>query len=245
MNLGTPIAVGNTAKVYRCENKAVKVFRNHLPDTEAEKEAIKQQHAYACGLPVPEVQEVTEIAGKQAIIMEFIEGTTLGDLLVNNKKEAEFYMKLSVELHQAIHQVKTDAIESMPEKLCRQISSAPLLEDKQKAVLINKVESNSYDSRLCHGDYHLFNLVMSGNRVSIIDWVDASAGDIRADVYRSYLLYSQLSEEWADLYLRLYCKQSGLLKEEILQWGPIIAAARLSEHVPAENTERLLKIINV
>ena len=56
---------------------------------------------------------------------------------------------------------------------------------------------------------------MADNKVVVIDWVDSSAGDIRADVYRTYLLYSQLSIELADLYLRLYCEKSGLLRSEI------------------------------
>ena len=70
----------------------------------------------------------------------------------------------------------------------------------------------TYENRLCHGDFHLLNLIMSDDKVTIIDWVDASAGDIRADVCRTYLLYSELSTEVAELYLRLYCEKSGLRK---------------------------------
>ena len=33
-------------------------------------------------------------------------------------------------------------------------------------------------------DFHPFNLIMSNNNVKIIDWVDASSGDIRADLFR-------------------------------------------------------------
>ncbi len=102
----------------------------------------------------------------------------------------------------------------------------------------------SYTSRLCHGDFHLFNLIMSENNVTIIDWVDASSGDIRADICRAYLLYSQFSMELADQYLRLYSDKSGLAKEDIFQWAPIIAGARLSEIVCTEKNERLIEIIN-
>jgi hypothetical protein len=85
---------------------------------------------------------------------------------------------------------------------------------------------------------------MSNDKVTIIDWVDASAGDIRADVCRTYLLYSDLSAEVAELYLRLYCEKSGLPKDEILQWIPILAGARLAENVSAERAERLSGIVN-
>ena len=102
----------------------------------------------------------------------------------------------------------------------------------------------TFDEKLCHGDFHFFNLIMSDHKVTIIDWVDASAGDIRADVYRTYLLYSQFLVELADMYMRLYCEKSGLSKDEIFQWAPIIAAARLSECVSSEKPERLLEIVN-
>lgn len=244
MKLGDPIAIGNTAKIYLYENKVVKIFNDYLPDTEAPYEANKQKFAYACGLSVPKVLDVTKIDGKQAIIMEYINGKTLGDLLTENRKKAEYYMKISIEIQRKIHKIRTDSLEPMTEKLCRQIKSVDYLDEKQKSYLINKLESMTFEKRLCHGDFHLFNLIMSNSKVTIVDWVDSSAGDIRADVYRTYLLYLQFSEELAEMYLRLYCEKSGLSKNNIFQWAPIIAAARLSENVSTEKTERLLEIIN-
>ena len=55
MNLGTPIAVGNTAQIFLYENKIVKVFNDYLPHTEATYEANKQKYADSCGLSVPKI----------------------------------------------------------------------------------------------------------------------------------------------------------------------------------------------
>ena len=244
MKLGDPIAIGNTAKIYLYDNKVVKIFNDYLPDTEALYEANKQKFAYSCGLSVPKVLDVTMIDGKQAIIMEYINGKTLGDLLFENMKKAEYYMSISIEVQQKIHLIRTNSLEPMTEKLCRQIKSVDNLDERQKLYLIQKLESMTFEKRLCHGDFHLFNLIMSNNKVTIVDWVDSSAGDIRADVYRTYLLYLQFSEELAEMYLRLYCEKSGLSKNNIFQWAPIIAAARLSENVSTDKKERLLDIIN-
>lgn len=244
MNLGNPLAKGNTAKIYLHENRIVKVFNDNLPDTESSNEANKQRFAYSVGLPVPKVFDVTKIDGKQAVVMEYIEGKTVGDLLFENREHAEYYMGISVDMQREIHQIHADSLEPMARKLRRQLESAPHLDERHKDKLLQKLDSMKYESRLCHGDYHLFNLIMSDDKVKIIDWVDASAGDIRADVCRTYLLYSQASAELADLYLRLYCEKSGLLKDAILQWSPIIAGARLAENVSSESTERLLDIIN-
>ena len=76
MNLGNPIAKGNTAEIYLTDDKVVKLFKDYLPDTESMNEA-KQKYAYSCGLPVPNVFEVKKIQNRQAIIMEHVKGTTL------------------------------------------------------------------------------------------------------------------------------------------------------------------------
>ncbi|WP_394174223.1 aminoglycoside phosphotransferase family protein [Guptibacillus hwajinpoensis] len=242
--LGLPIAVGNTAQIYLFENMVVKVFNDKLPDTVIMKEADKQEFAYSCGLHVPKIVNVANFDGKQAIIMEYIQGETIGDLITKNQDQTEYYMDLSVEIQQEIHQNEAQSIEFMSDKLSRQIENAPYLEKKRKWILIEKLNSMTFEKRLCHGDYHLFNLIKSGEKVTIIDWVDASAGDIRADVYRTYLLYSQFSIKLAEMYLHLYCQKSGLSKEEIFEWAPIIAAARMSEWVSSERMDRLLHIAN-
>ncbi|MFJ7826591.1 aminoglycoside phosphotransferase family protein [Psychrobacillus sp. NPDC096623] len=244
MILGNPIATGNTAKIYLSDNKIVKVYNDFLPDTESINEAKKQKFAYSCGLSVPKILEVTKINGEQAIIMEYVKGETLGDLMLKDKEQAEYYLNVSVDMQFEIHSKIPDAIEPMYDKLYRQIETVNKLDKRQKSYLLKRLESFTYENRLCHGDFHLFNLIMTDNRVVVIDWVDSSAGDIRADIYRTYLLYSQFSSELADMYLRLYCERSGLLRSEVFQWAPIIAGARLSESVSSENSERLMKIIN-
>ncbi|MDM5462593.1 MULTISPECIES: phosphotransferase family protein [Bacillus cereus group] len=232
MNLGNPIAKGNTAEIYLCDNKVVKLFKECLPNTESLYEAQKQKYAYSCGLHVPKVFEVTEIQGRQAIIMEYVEGESVGELLLNNLSKAEHFISICVSIQQKIHaiSVSPDEIEPMKERLYRQINSVHNLDEKQKGNILKRLDSIIFEPRLCHGDFHPFNLIMSNDAMKIIDWVDASSGDIRADVFRTYLLYSQNSVELAEMYLHIYCKKTGLLRDEIFQWAPIISAARLAEN---------------
>ncbi|KRG11069.1 phosphotransferase family protein [Lederbergia galactosidilytica] len=244
MNLGAPIAVGNTAEIYLCDNKIIKVFKDFLPPTESLYEANKQKYVYSCGLPVPKILNVTEIAGKQAIIMEYVEGKTIGDLLLKNMERTEYFINISVEIQQNIHAHVADSLEPMSEQLIRKIQASSFLDNKHKSLLTKKLNGIKYEERLCHGDYHLFNLIQAIHDVVIIDWVDSSAGDIRADVCHTYLLYSQFSEKLAEMYLQIYCKKSGLLKDEIMQWAPIIAGAKLSENMPSENVKRFLEIVH-
>ncbi|WP_417898047.1 aminoglycoside phosphotransferase family protein [Bacillus haimaensis] len=239
-----PIATGNTAVIYLQENNAIKIFRDHLPASAPMNEANKQQLAYDSGLRVPKVLEVTKVEGRHALVMEYVNGKTLGQLVTENRERLEYYMGLSVDIQREIHSKKIDSLEPMKEKLVRQIQSVGCLDAEVKAALLEKIGSMTFESRLCHGDYHLYNLIQTDDGVAIIDWVDASSGDIRADVYRSYLLYSQVSEELAQMYVKLYCEKSGLVKEEIFAWAPIVAAARLAENVATEDVGRLMGIVN-
>uniref|UniRef100_UPI0034D69380 aminoglycoside phosphotransferase family protein n=1 Tax=Bacillus wiedmannii TaxID=1890302 RepID=UPI0034D69380 len=197
-------------------------------------------------LHVPKVFEVTEIQGRQAIIMEYVEGESVGELLLNNLNKAEHYINICVNEQKKIHaiRVNTDEIESMGERLERQIKSVHKLDEKQKESILNKLHSIKFEPRLCHGDFHPFNLILSEKNVSIIDWVDACSGDIRADVFRTYLLYAQSHIELAEMYLQIYCRNTDLTRDEIFQWAPIIIAARFSEKVSPQNELYVNRLLN-
>ncbi|ART75409.1 aminoglycoside phosphotransferase [Sutcliffiella horikoshii] len=244
MNLGEPIASGNTANIYFYENTIIKIFKDHLPDTEPEYEARKQRVAYGSGLRVPNIIDVKKVNGKQAIIMEYVDGKTLGELVTENMAQVESFLQKSVDIQIDIHTVLAESLEPMRNKLHRQIEAVEGLDEQVKTSLLMKLESMDVENRLCHGDFHLYNLIKSGEEVFIIDWVDASAGDPRTDVCRTYILYTQVSVEMAELYLKLYCEKSGRGRKEILEWAPIIAAARLSENVATEDSNRLMKYIS-
>ncbi|KGP91788.1 aminoglycoside phosphotransferase [Pontibacillus chungwhensis BH030062] len=245
MNLGEPIAEGNTAKIYISDGHIIKVFKEHLPSTEAQKEAKKQEFALSCGLPVPRIVNVMTIEGKPAIVMEYIKGESIGVRFMDNPNEAECYLKQSVEVQYNVHSIPCNGLESMTEKLADQIKATSMLEAAQKEKLLDLLKESNYTPKLCHGDFHLYNLIQTESGISIIDWVDASSGDPRADVYRTYLLYLQHSKDLAERYLTIYCEMSGFKKGDILQWAPIIAGARLSEHVASEDVSRLLNIVNL
>ncbi len=244
MQLDQPIAIGNTANIYLLDNKIIKIFKDYLPATAAKYEANKQKLVYSLGLTVPEIVDVTVLDGKQAIIMEYIKGKTFGSIVSEDMSQAEFYISLSIDIQQEIHSTIANSLEPMVDKLKRQIEQAPVLISKHKEILIRKLEAMSFERRLCHGDFHLFNIIDSDKKATVIDWVDSSLGDIRADVCRTYLLYTEISMDLAEMYLRLYCEKSGLSEKEVLLWIPILAAARLAEHVSEEKSKYLLEIVH-
>jgi aminoglycoside phosphotransferase (APT) family kinase protein len=97
--------------------------------------------------------------------------------------------------------------------------------------------------RLCHGDFHPINVLGEVSRPVVIDWPDACRGDPAADVCRSYLLLKLHAEGTTDPYLDTYCRINNKAPQNILDWLPYVAAARLAEDVPDE-LDRLLEILS-
>ena len=63
----------------------------------------------------------------------------------------------------------------------------------------------------------------------VIDWAHATQGNASADCARTYLLFSiQGKKELADKYLDLFSIRSGIEKNYIQRWIPIVAAEQMA-----------------
>jgi thiamine kinase-like enzyme len=85
--------------------------------------------------------------------------------------------------------------------------------------------------RLCHGDFHPWNILGPPGRAIVVDWLDACSGSAEADLCRSYVLMKPPAPQLAEAYLSV-CEAMGLANRgDILAWLPFVAAARLAEGV--------------
>lgn len=97
--------------------------------------------------------------------------------------------------------------------------------------------------RLCHGDFHPFNVMGKLGNAWIVDWPHAMRGDPAVDVCQSWLLMQRPpGEQDAMAYVEAYAIESGLRPNNILHWRAIVAGARLADDVPSEE-EMLRKIV--
>ena len=77
-------------------------------------------------------------------------------------------------------------------------------------------------------------MIGEDGKVYIVDWVAARQGNASADIARTYLLLALESQERADQYLDMFCQKTGTSKKYVLDWVPIVAAARMADNVPEE-----------
>lgn len=236
------IATGNTAEIYLHNGNIMKVYTRESVETVA-REAENQAYARSLGLPVPEVIELTRFNGRSALVMEYASGAAMGELLLRDPTTMQASFSRVVEIQREVHSKIAPELRAMSDRLREKIDSVRQLANRQKSGLLSMLDDIGDESHLCHGDLHVLNLIVDDSRVMIIDWMDATRGDIRLDVCRSYLLYSGVDADVATYYLHEFCHQSGLDQNEIMRWLPVIAAARLSEGIDAEEEQRLLSLI--
>jgi len=237
------IASGAQADIYRDGLKAIKLFKNDVQKTAAEYEANLQKMAFDYGLPVPEILDIVEIDGKTGIVMEYIDGVPIGKIIMEDNTKFEEYLIKSIEIQDTIHKIETNKFPVLRDIHKNLISGSDKLTEPDKEKILTKLENALYENKLCHGDFHIFNLIQTSNDIKIIDWVNASSGSPDADIFRSYLLYKLYKDEIADIYLETYYIIKKIDKQKILSWEAIIAGARLGEYIKDEREEEILKEI--
>ena len=193
---------------------------------------------------VPKILEVSVVDGKWTITKEFIDGTTLEQMMEQNPDKVPEYIEQMVDIHMNIMAQKCPLLNRLKEKMTRQIESNKELNPINRYDLLTRLDAMPKHTKLCHGDFEPSNVIMSGGKAYIIDWVHATQGNASADVARTYLLLCQKNKEWADMYLDKFCEKSETDKRYVQAWLPIVAAAQLTKKRPEEK-ELLMKWIDV
>lgn len=238
------IASSETVDVYRCGDKAVKLFKVDRPKTQSLYEALTHARVEDTGLHVPIIHEVSVIDGRWAITMDLIEGKTLEEIMREDPANTEKYVNDMVDLQLEVHAKQVPKLSKLKDKLARQINSLEWLDESVKYELLTRLDSMPKHTKLCHGNFTPSNIIISDKGTYIVDWLAARQGNASADVGRTYLLLSLGSPEIADLYLDTFCKKTNTSKKYVQDWLPIVAAAQMTENKD-EQKELLMKWVDV
>ena len=240
------IAVRNTKTVYRDGDKAIKVFDEHYSKADILNEALNQARVEETGLAIPGLLEVTKINGKWAIVMDYIKGKTLAQLMAENPDKLDEYLDLFVSLQMEIHSKRAPLLNRLKDKMNRKISQADLTATI-RYDLHTRLEGMPKHSKVCHGDFNPSNVIISDEdgKAYVIDWSHATQGNASADVARTYLLFWLAGDiSTAEKYLDLFCLKSDTAKQYVQKWIPIVAASQLVKG-KKEEREFLLHWVDV
>ena len=232
-------------KIFREGDKLIKLFDEGYSKADILNEALNQARVEETDLNIPKIQAVSTVDGKWSITMDYIEGTTLEQLMEQNPGKTDEYLDLFVDVQMNIHSKRVPMLNFLTEKMNRKISAAEL-DATTRYDLHTRLNGMKRHFKLCHGDYNPSNVIITKDGTPyVIDWAHATQGNAAADVARTYLLfYLQGKNELGDKYLKLFCKKSDTAIQYVQKWIPIVAASRLVK-APDEEKEFLKRWIDV
>ncbi len=248
ISLDHPLARGRTADVYKWDDDHVlKLFHHWFPLEDAEYELRIAQAVHASGIKSPVAHELIQVNGRTGLVYDRVNGESMAAMLQHKPWKVFACAKTLAQLHAQMHEVVSDA--DMPKqhgKLQRKIENAPALPTPLKTALLTVLHSLPESDRVCHGDFHFENVLLTESEPAIIDWMDASCGNPLADVARTSIILLGIVESremhnpllkfflriFHSTYLREYFRLRPQGWAEYIRWLPIVAGARLSEQIP-------------
>ena len=222
------IAVRNTKTVYRDGDNVIKLFDEHYSKADILNEALNQARVEETGLNIPKLNEVTKVNGRWAIVMDYIAGKTLQQLMDENPDKIDEYLELFVNLQMEVHSKRAPLLNKLKDKMNRKISQADL-NATIRYDLHTRLESMPKHNKVCHGDFNPSNIIIAKDGTPyIIDWSHATQGNASADAARTYLLFWLSGDiNLAEKYLNLFCLKSDTAKQYVQKWIPHVAASKL------------------
>jgi aminoglycoside phosphotransferase (APT) family kinase protein len=188
-----PVTGGTATSIWRVELQgrpyALRVYaRGATATCQAELAALRI--ASRAGAPVPAVQLVGAWRERPAMLIDWCEGATLGQLLRARPWLAPglgaAFGRAQAQLHRT-----TQALDLSPTDAWIAWGASG---DHELAARLRRLSPGSPPA-LLHLDYHLFNAMSDGRQVTaIIDWANGQVGDARADLARTYSIL--LVEPW-------------------------------------------------
>lgn len=222
---GERVGLGQSAVIYARDGKAAKVYRESQPRTQAFMEAFYLAQVGDLGIPCPKVYGVETFQGRTAVIMDQVRGRSLLDIMMADQTRVGECLDKVVEMQVAMHKVTVCCFRPLKMVLAGNIAMSPGLAPEQKEALNTKLAALPDGLAICHGDFHGGNILFDGTSYRIIDWAEVACGSPSGDACRTYMDYAMGRKDVAEWYLQKYCAVSGLSRDEILVWLPVMAGS--------------------
>ena len=253
------IGQGREAEILEWDNgRVLRLLWSAEREPWLDREETALRAASAAGAPVPVTHERISVDGRPGLVMERLDGPDLLTRLGSRPWTVPFAGRLLGRLHARLHEVRAPSTLPALKDNIRELLS--LRRDRVPADLAAEALDGLAElpdgDRLCHGDFHPGNVLLTSAGSRVIDWAGASRADPIADVCRTRLLVGlgevpahapalvrRLDRAGRSWLLRSYLRAYGRPEQQaIRRWERVLAVARLAEGIDAER-QSLLRLL--
>lgn len=191
-----------------------------------EREYHALRHGLACGLPVPTPIAYIEHGDRPGLICEWLTGPTMRAYLVRRLWSLNGVARSYATLHAQIHSAPFDGMPRADDDYRDGVAAAELSPEARNNVL-DMLDRLPAETTLCHGDFHLENVLWSGSRWYVVDWERAHAGFPLLDVAKTaLLLHLESRARGGMLWYINYALRHVFLRAYLRQYGALTGRSR-------------------
>ena len=167
-NLSEVIAERTTKTVYRDSDNTIKLFVQNYSKADILNEALNHARVEEdTDLNIPKLREVTTIDNRWALVAEYIEGTTLEELMIKYPEKENEFLELFVNIQLETLSKRVPLLNRIKDKFRRKLTEATNLDENTRYELLQRLEGMKNHNKLCHGDFNPSNIIIKA-MVSII-----------------------------------------------------------------------------
>ena len=204
--------------VYVEGDKAIKTFNSSYEISQVLNEALNQSKVVEAGINAPKVYEVKEYDNRHGIVMDYIDGDNLEDIVNKNSKNEKDYINLFAKTYHDMIQNKSLNLNNSYGRIKNKIFSSELPANI-KYGLFYKLRDMEFARDVIHGDFAFSNIIVSKDKkIYILDWSHVAYGAKQFDIAITYALFElQGRKDLGELYIDKMKELDGIDREQVFK----------------------------
>ena len=188
--------------VYHYGDRAIKTYGPTYAISQVLNEALNQSRVSETGISAPKVHEVKKFDDRYGIVMDYIDGENIEEILKKNPNDAEKYITLFANTYHEMIQTKNLNLNNSYGRIKNKIFASEL-PTNIKYGLFYKLRDMEFSRDIIHGDYAFSNvMIRKDGKPVILDWGHVAYGDKKLDIAITYALFElQGRKDLGDVYL--------------------------------------------
>jgi tRNA A-37 threonylcarbamoyl transferase component Bud32 len=189
----TPLAEGRFSHVFISKDKLVlKLMHKTVPDWRVDDEFRRCRIISKAGVPSPRALEVVEVEGRRGIIFEWAGESDLMKAKLGNPLNLNWGAQFMAKAHQDFLMREAPELPDLKEEALRMSRQLPegTIRPEQFEILERYVGLLPSGNKICHMDFHPYNIMLNKDGYQVIDWSEAVRGVPDADIAMTSLTLS-------------------------------------------------------